>query len=92
MRTTTKSTKSPVKDIEAPMESWNEEEHTRLKSIIHAVSIAQQDFRSHIQGELEKIKNKLYTETPNLMRNIEQQPRNSNYWTSKEKFKSSLFV
>ena len=72
-RTTTKSTKSPVKDIEAPMESWDEEECTSLKSMIHAVSIAQQDFRSHILGELEKIKNKLYTETPNLMRNIEQQ-------------------
>ena len=55
------------------MESWDEEECTSLKSMIHAVSIAQQDFRSHILGELEKIKNKLYTETPNLMRNIEQQ-------------------
>ena len=73
--TTTNSTKAAVKDVEGAMESLNEEEFTSLKSMTHAVSlgIAQQDFKSHILGELEKIKNKLYTETPYLMRNIEQQ-------------------
>ena len=38
-RTATKSTKSPVNDIEAPMESWDEEECTSLKSMIHAVRL-----------------------------------------------------